>query len=186
MDINPFFHFPVDDSCDKRACWGTTFTLAALKWLQMLKWPGVLRVRLWIDAPFLQGTDRPCIPASHSTRNVFAAAFITRRRWVPNSGPSITSCALSTILGQEVMPWHKATKTIGALFGVAVHGVDNARRPPCAIYEAGRQSPYVLWQSTISPVVEEEDLSLQPATIRANYMRYIKLRVKRKPSKCKA
>ena len=39
LDTNPFFHFPEDASWRQRACWGTTFTLAALKWLQMLKWP---------------------------------------------------------------------------------------------------------------------------------------------------
>ena len=39
--------------------------------------------------------------------------------------------SLSTILGQEVMPWHKATKTIGTtpLFGVAVHAGGFNGRP---------------------------------------------------------
>ena len=38
----------------------------------------------------------------------------------------------------------------------------------------------MLRQLRTSPTVEEEDLILQPATIRANYMRYIKSRSKEK------
>ena len=94
------------------------------------------------------------------------------------------------------MTRHKATKTIGAtpLFGVAVHAGgfngrpnffhENKVRELLDAYftkQVGRaHTGFALRQSRISPVVKEEDLSLQPATIRANYMRYIKSRSKEK------
>ena len=36
---NRFFHFPEDHSWRTRAIWGVTFTLAALNWVQQLRWP---------------------------------------------------------------------------------------------------------------------------------------------------
>ena len=55
----------------QRACWGTTFTLAALKWLQMLKWPqdGCAAGQVtWIELllSFKEQTGL-AIPAPHPT-----------------------------------------------------------------------------------------------------------------------
>ena len=208
LDTNPFFHFPADASWRQRACWGTTFTLAALKWLQMLKWPqdGCAAGQVtWIELllSFKEQTGL-AIPAPHPTvHGTFHSPGVHRVLHYEEKTLGAESWSfnnfmrsLRTIIGQEVLPWHKATNTIGTtpLFGVAVHaGGFNCRpnfphqskvRELLDAYftkQVGRaHTGFVLRQSRTSPTVEEEDLILQPATIRANYMRYIKSRSKEK------
>ena len=135
LDANPFFHFPEDASWRQRACWVTTFTLAALKWPQMLKWPqdgrGAGQVT-WIELllSFKEQTGL-AIPAPHPTvHGMFHSPGIHRVLHYEEKTLGAESWSfnnfmrfLRTIIGQEVMPWHKATNTIGTtpLFGVAVH-----------------------------------------------------------------
>ena len=208
MDVNPFFHFPVDDSWRQRACWGITFTLAALKWLQMLKWPrdGCAAGQVtWIELllSFKEQTGLAILAPHPTVHGMFHSPGIHKVLHYEEKTLGAESWSfnnflrsLSTILGQEVLPWHKATKTISTtpLFGVAVHAGGFHGRPSFPhetkvrelldayfTKQAGRaHTGFVLRQSRTAPVVEEEDLSLQPATIRANYMRYIKSRSKEK------
>ena len=131
-----------------------------------------------------------------TTAQACAESFTTRRRpWVQNLGPSITSCDPCTpSQGKKSCLGIGQPMRLAPLFGVAVQAGGFNGRPvfPCEnkvrelldayfTKQSGRaHTCFILRQPRISPTVEQEDLTLPPATIRANYMPYIKSRSKQR------
>ena len=204
-DINPFFQLPVDDTWRQRACWGVTFTLAAMRWLLLLKWPKDECAEgqvTWIELllSFKEQTGL-AIPAPHPTvygvyhspgvHSVlhYEEKSLGSKSWSFNNFLR----SLRTITEQEVMPWHRSTSAVGTtpLFGVSVHAggfnaifpCENKVRELLDAYftkQPGRaHTGCILRQQRVPPKVEQEDHTMNPAMLRANYMRFIKSRSKK-------
>ena len=125
LDTNPFFQLPVDDTSRQRACWGVTFTLAAMRWLLLLKWPKDECAEgqvTWIELllSFKEQTGL-AIPAPHPTvHGVYHSPGVHsvlhyEEKSLGSESWSFNNFlrSLRTITEQEVMPWHRTTSAVG-------------------------------------------------------------------------